>query len=66
MTVNCGINGEDLRGRPVLLCHHCGMPVCQEHGRVVAADAAFAGTATAPQSAVHCRSCAERFHKGAP
>ncbi|WP_305783277.1 hypothetical protein [Symbioplanes lichenis] len=61
MTVHCGINGEGLGEHQIFLCHHCGMPVCEEHGRVVAADDAFAGA----QAAMHCRTCADRFHKGA-
>ncbi|GAB2613349.1 hypothetical protein Aab01nite_69470 [Paractinoplanes abujensis] len=77
MTVKCGINGEDLDEPQIFLCHHCGMPVCEQHGWVVAADDAFAGPATlvslvepvsretGPQPAMHCRNCSDRFHKSA-
>jgi hypothetical protein len=80
MTIKCGINGEALAEPQIFLCHHCGMPVCEQHGWIVAADDAFADSATefsparfgeptsrvkAPRPAMHCRNCAERFHKSA-
>ncbi|MEV6343779.1 hypothetical protein [Actinoplanes sp. NPDC051851] len=67
MSIKCGINGEDLDESQIFLCHHCGMPVCELHGWIVAADDAFADSepesSPAPRPAMHCRSCAERFHK---
>lgn len=48
MNVKCGINGESRHVSQIFLCHHCGMPVCEEHGWVVVADDAFADTAVAP------------------
>ncbi|GAA0726976.1 hypothetical protein GCM10010199_39020 [Dactylosporangium roseum] len=50
MNVNCGINGESRHVSQIFLCHHCGMPVCAEHGWVVVSDDAFAGTAAAPSA----------------
>lgn len=47
MIIKCGINGEDQHDSRIFVCHHCGMPVCEEHGWVVASDDAFAGSATA-------------------
>jgi hypothetical protein len=110
MNVKCGINGETLTEQQLFVCHHCGMPVCEEHGWVVTADDAFAdsasaptrlpegsaprptllagmsvptlmagipapiaallnrsarGSASVPRPAMHCRECADRYHKGA-
>jgi hypothetical protein len=48
MNVKCGINGESRHVSQIFLCHHCGMPVCEEHGWVVVVDDAFADTAVAP------------------
>lgn len=77
MNVTCGVNSEaETVDRPMFVCHHCGMPVCEEHGWVVTADEAFddgsskrsRGTReiSAPVSriAMHCPSCADEFHKG--
>ncbi|GAA2632947.1 hypothetical protein GCM10010399_76650 [Dactylosporangium fulvum] len=50
MNVNCGINGESRHVSQIFLCHHCGMPVCEEHGWVVVADDAFADSAAAPSA----------------
>lgn len=42
MSVTCGVNSEDeTAGHPMFTCHHCGMPVCEQHGWVVTADDAF-------------------------
>lgn len=74
MRITCGANGEDLDERQTSVCHHCGMPVCEKHGWVVASDDAFAGWAgplpgAAPLPdevpAMHCRTCVEKFHPGA-
>lgn len=81
MIVKCGVNGETLDESRISVCHHCGMPVCEEHGWVVAPDDAFAGataaglgpagsllraTSAAPLPAMHCRDCVDKFHAGAP
>jgi len=78
MNVSCGVNSEaETAARPMFVCHHCGMPVCEEHGWVVTADDAFddgsgqrsRGTreisAPVSRAAMHCPRCAEEFHKGA-
>jgi hypothetical protein len=79
MTLKCSEDGrpEDLsRNRAIYVCHHCGRPVCQEHGLVVSADDAFddsveaSGTGTTsvrrvPQPAMHCKQCAEQYHRKA-
>ena len=45
MNVSCGVNGEPWTAEnPLYLCHHCGMPVCLQHGRVIGADDAFAAS----------------------
>lgn len=79
MSINCGINHEVLDEQQIFLCHHCGMPVCQEHGWIVAADDAFADApasppphdqpasrVTVPRPAMHCRACTDKYHKNAP
>lgn len=70
MRIKCGANGEDLDESQTFVCHHCGMPVCEEHGRVVASDDAFAGwdassRFAAAVPAMHCRDCVDKFHGGA-
>ena len=42
MKLKCGVHAErESETRPIFVCHHCGMPVCEEHGWVVLADDAF-------------------------
>jgi hypothetical protein len=79
MTLKCSEDGrpEDLsRHHAVYVCHHCGRPVCQIHGRVVSADDAFDDSAEdlgdripsvrrVPQPAMHCTQCAEEHHRRA-
>ncbi len=43
MIIKCGIGDEELNNISFSLCHHCGMPVCEDHGWFVSADDAFAG-----------------------
>jgi hypothetical protein len=59
------MNGEDIKDDAILVCHHCGMPVCQQHGWTVATDDAF-GDSNTPISRIsmHCRECMEEYHKG--
>jgi len=65
MSVKCG-NGENLADRLILVCHHCGMPMCEEHGWILSADDAFDDSNTpVSRAAMHCRDCAEDYHKGA-
>lgn len=63
MMVKCEAADELRPGTAISLCHHCGKPLCEEHGWIVAADDAFA--TTAPRPAMHCRECAETHHRGA-
>ncbi len=79
MNVACGVNSEtEIPGqRPMFACHHCGMPVCEQHGWVVTADDAFDDgsgrrfrdpdrtSAPLSRAAMHCPRCADEFHKGA-
>ncbi|GIF78556.1 hypothetical protein [Asanoa siamensis] len=60
MNVNCGINGESRHVNQIFLCHHCGMPVCDEHGWVVAVDDAFAANSES-SSALPAQAIAARF-----
>lgn len=77
MTVTCGVNSEAETGvHPMYVCHHCGMPVCEQHGWVVTVDDAFGDGSSqrsrdatdistlAPRAAMHCPKCADEFHKG--
>lgn len=77
MTLRCSEDGrpEDLsRNHAIYICHHCGRPVCQDHGLVVSADDAFDDSAEeprdgttsvkrVPQPAMHCKQCAEDSHR---
>lgn len=65
MILKCG-NGEDRDDGSIFICHHCGTPVCEEHGWVVSADDAFDDTSTpVRRAAMHCRDCVEEYHRGA-
>ena len=65
MKVKCTERGEEeAPGRPILVCHHCGKPICAEHAWEVTRDEAFAGTASEPVSAVHCAECRAKYHRG--
>lgn len=65
MNVSCGVNGEPWTAEnPLYLCHHCGMPVCLQHGRVIGADDAFAASDKLDhRPAMHCPTCV-RDHPG--
>lgn len=67
MILRCGVrNDEESVTNPMFVCHHCGMPVCENHGMVVSADDAFAeGLWPVSRAAMHCPECAEEKHKGA-
>ena len=62
--LKCGVHAErESETRPIFVCHHCGMPVCEEHGWVVLADAAFDEVEEpVPRSAMHCPECAAEYH----
>jgi hypothetical protein len=68
MSVICGVNSEpETNNNPIFVCHHCGMPICQQHGWILTADDAFAGSSTpVSRAAIHCQKCADDFHRGAP
>jgi hypothetical protein len=51
MILKCGINGETRDDDQIFVCHHCGMPVCEEHGWVVGSDDAFADSTGAQSPA---------------
>jgi|HubBroStandDraft_5_1064220.scaffolds.fasta_scaffold295632_2 hypothetical protein len=66
MDVICGVNGELWTPeRPLYVCHHCGMPVCERDGVVVGADDAFDPSDGAGRAAMHCPSCADEYHRRA-
>jgi hypothetical protein len=79
MTLKCTVDGRsESRGQPIFACHHCGKPVCEQHGWVVSADNAFDDSAEdqgrrapqatlqsgkrMPQPAVHCKQCVDEHH----
>jgi hypothetical protein len=62
MKIKCG-NGENQDERKISVCHHCGMPVCDDHGWVVASDNAFAekaGTAWGPKGSAPSPGASQR------
>jgi hypothetical protein len=63
--VSCGVNGEPWTDEnPLFLCHHCGMPVCLRHGKIIGSDEVFAASEEADyRAAMHCPTCA-RDHPG--
>jgi hypothetical protein len=64
MSLKCG-NGEDIEDHLIFVCHHCGMPLCEEHGWVVSADDAFDDSnIPVSRAAMHCRDCVEEHHRG--
>jgi hypothetical protein len=74
MNISCGVNGEPWTAEnPLYLCHHCGMPVCLKHGRIIGTDEAFAAPERADdlapiqkvdyRAAMHCPTCV-RDHPG--
>lgn len=64
MNVSCGVYGEpESDEKPLYVCHHCGMPVCEQHGWTVASDDAFdASDDPVPRSAMHCPRCVSEYH----
>lgn len=78
MTLKCTVDGrpEEAPNHVIFVCHHCGRPVCEQHGLVVLADDAFdesgeepdrtpqsaAPTVRHPQAAMHCKQCVEKNH----
>lgn len=62
--LRCGVHAErESETRPIFVCHHCGMPVCEEHGWVVLADDAFDDVEKpVSRSAMHCPECTAAYH----
>ena len=62
--LKCGEHAEhESETRPIFVCHHCGMPVCEEHGWVVLADDAFdESEEPVSRSAMHCPEHAAEYH----
>jgi hypothetical protein len=62
--LKCGVHADrESATRPIFVCHHCGMPVCEEHGWVIATDGAFdASEEPVSRSAMHCPKCADQYH----
>lgn len=66
MNLKCAQRGDmESESNPIHLCHHCGKPVCAEHGTMVLADDAFADSdSPLPRFAMHCPECARHHNKG--
>ena len=79
MTLKCTVDGSpEYPGHLVIYaCHHCGKPVCEQHGWVVSADDGFDDSPEdqgrrvpqaarlvkrVPQPAMHCKQCADKDH----
>jgi hypothetical protein len=78
MALKCTADGrQEAVGFPIYACHHCGKPVCEQHGWVVPADDAFDDSAEdqgrrtpqavrsvrrVPQPAMHCKQCVDEQH----
>jgi hypothetical protein len=78
MTLKCTVDGRpEALDHVIFVCHHCGRPVCEQHGLVVSADGAFdesgeepdrrmpqsaAHTVRHPQAAMHCKQCVEKHY----
>ena len=78
MTLKCTVDGRPEGPDHVIsVCHHCGRPLCEEHGLVISADDAFddsgeepdrrtaqSGTSAVkrPQPAMHCKQCLDESH----
>jgi len=62
--LKCGVHAErESETRPIFVCHHCGMPVCEEHGWVVLTDDAFDGVdEPVSRTAMHCPECVAAYH----
>jgi hypothetical protein len=62
--LKCGVHAErESETRPIFVCHHCGMPVCEDHGWVMLTDDAFdESEEPVSRSAMHCPECAAAYH----
>jgi hypothetical protein len=62
--LKCGVHAErESENRPIFVCHHCGMPVCEEHGWVIVVDDAFDDVeGPVSRSAMHCPECTAEYH----
>lgn len=65
--LKCGVHADlESDTRPIFVCHHCGMPVCEDHGWVMLTDDAFDESGEpVPRSAMHCPECAAFHPRGA-
>ncbi len=59
MILKCAQHGEEeSASNPIYLCHHCGKPVCRQHGSLLADDDDFAPSdGPLTSSAMHCPEC---------
>jgi hypothetical protein len=78
MTLKCTVDGRpEAADHLISVCHHCGRPLCEEHGWVVSADDAFDESGEEPDSrtpqsavakpkhpqpAMHCKQCVDENH----
>jgi hypothetical protein len=66
MVLRCGVHNDEEQGNHrIFMCHHCGLPVCEDHGWVLSEDDAFDDSAEpVSRAAMHCPDHVED-HKGA-
>lgn len=48
--------------RTIVVCHHCGKPVCRAHSVVIVDDAFAVSDPPGSRRAVHCSDCKSRYH----
>ena len=59
---DCG--AKEQQNHMILVCHHCGKPVCGKHREVIT-DSAFSADLTRPagRAGVHCMDCRKEYHR---
>jgi hypothetical protein len=58
---DCGEKEQE--NHPILVCHHCGKPVCRKHREVITDDAFSANSnLLGHRAAVHCADCKKDYH----
>lgn len=64
MEWECADCGEkEPKDSKLLVCHHCGKPLCPRHHQIISDDAFSDGTGRpAARLAVHCSDCKKDYH----
>lgn len=48
--------------RELVVCHHCGRPMCTTHGRLIEDDVFSISETAGPARAMHCWNCKAQYH----